>query len=176
MSSNVKLDGLRAAIADESLGLPAQRTAAQHYIAAIIDAVQEPGDDHAEVIELRTPWKDGGTLGGIAPLAWKQRNLSYGWHEGGPTLTQARRRVHDHLKLRALLAVVVDESAHRLGRLEACRRVLDDLHPQNVCRVNGYDAERMLSTVLPATAQKWKASLKVPVERPPREFADVWES
>jgi hypothetical protein len=70
----------------------------------------------------------------------------------------------------------VDESAHRLERLEACRRVLDDhLHPHDFYRKN-YDAEKMLANVLPANALKWGSwrTGKVPVVRPPRDLADVW--
>jgi hypothetical protein len=171
------LETLRDAIRDESLSMTERRTAAEHYNAALTDAVQEPADDHPEVVELRTPWKDDGPLGNIAPMAWKQRNISYEWSADGPTLTQAIKRVHDRLKLRALLAVVVDDSAHKLERLEASRRVLDDhLHPQSFERKNGYDAERMLSKVLPTTATKYGGWNRppVPVVRPPRDLADVW--
>jgi hypothetical protein len=171
-----KLDQLRTAIADESLGLPERRTATELYVAGLVDAVPAPAEDDAEVVELVTPWTDDGTLGSIAPLAWKQRNLAYGWHESGPSLAQARKHVHDRLKFRALLAVVVDESEHRLERLEACRRVLDELHPQNFYRVNGYTPERMLDRVLPATATKYGGLFQpsVPVMRPPMTLADVW--
>lgn len=171
-----KLDQLRTAIADESLGLPERRTAAEHLIVEMLDAVPVPGDDNAEVVELLTPWTDDGTLGSIAPMAWKQRNLAYGWRESGSTLAQAIKRVHDRHKLRAVLGVVVDESAHRLERLEACRRVLDELHSQNFYRRNGYDAERMLAKVLPASATKHSGWNKppVPVTRPPMTLADVW--
>jgi hypothetical protein len=170
-----KLDQLRAAIADESIPLTERRTAAEHLVTAVVDAVPEPEEDNAEVVELLTPWTDDGTLGSIAPMAWKQRNLVYDWHESGPSLAQARKHVHDRLRFRALLAVVVDESAHRLTRLEACRVILDEhLHPQGYHRKNNYNAEKLLEKILPPDAMKWTASGKVPVVRPPMTLADVW--
>jgi hypothetical protein len=174
--SSSKLEALRTAIADESIPLSERRTAAEHYVAEMVDAIPAPAEDNAEVAELVTPWTDGGTLGSFAPMAWKQHNLAYGWRESGPTVAQAIKRVHDRLRLRVMLGVVVDENAHHLERLEACRRVLDELHPQNFYRRNGYDAERMLAKVLPATATKYAAWDKppAPVERPPQTLADVW--
>lgn len=174
--SKTNYEQFRSLIADESLPLTERRTAAEHYITALVDAVPEPGDDHAEVIELRTPWKSD-RLGSIAETAWKARNGAYGWYANGPTVSQARAHVHKRLKLLVLLAVVVDEHAHHLERLAACQSLLEDhRHPQNFYRKNGYHAEKLLSKVLPATAHKWTAKGKVPVERPPREFADVWEN
>jgi metallophosphoesterase superfamily enzyme len=75
------------------------------------------------------------------------------------------------------LGVAVDTSAHRLTRLEACRVILDEhLDPRNFYRRNGYNAERMLENVLPASATKYGGWNKPPVqvERPPMTLADVW--
>jgi hypothetical protein len=172
-----KLDQLRAAIADENLPLSERHTAAEHLVTAVVDAVPAPAEDHTEVVELVTPWKDDGPLGGMDPKAWRVRNEVYGWHESGPTLSQAKRHVHAHHRLRALLTVVTDENAHRLERLEACRVLLDEhLDPRNFYRVNSYTPEQMLEKVLPASATKYGGWNKppVPVTRPPLTMADVW--
>lgn len=97
-----KVEALRTAVRDEALSLSERKAAAEHYIAELLDGVPEPGDDHAEVIELRTPWKND-TLGSIAETAWKARNTAYGWHANGPTASQARAHIHRRLKMLALL-------------------------------------------------------------------------
>jgi hypothetical protein len=155
---------LRVVIADESLGLPERRAAAEHYLAELVEAVPAPAEDDAEVVELRTPWKAEGEMGKFMQSGWRSRNTVYGWSPDGPTLTQAKLHVHDRMKLRALLGIIVDDSAHHLERLEACRGVLGRLSLQNFYRVNGYTPERMLAEVKPDTELK----------RPPREFSDVW--
>ncbi len=166
-------------MADEQVSLAERKAVAEHLIQLVVDAEPVPGDDHAEVMELRTPWTDDGPLGSIAPMAWKQRNISYGWSADGPTLAQARKRVHDRLKLRTLLAVMVDEAAHRLERVAACQAVLHDhSDPHGFHRKNDCDAEKLLDKVLPPTATKfggWNEP-RVPVVRPPQCLADVWES
>jgi hypothetical protein len=103
-----KLDLLKTAIADESIPLAERRTAAEHLVTALVDAVPAPAEDDAEVVELVTPWKDDGPLGGTAPMAWRACNEVYGWHKDGPTLAQARKRVHNGLRLRVLLEPVHD--------------------------------------------------------------------
>jgi hypothetical protein len=175
--SSANLEALRTAIRNEGLPLPERKTAAEHYTGALVDAVQEPSDDHPEVIALRTPASADGPLGDIYPWARAISNEACGWAASGPTLPQAVRHVHERLRLRALLAVIVDEAAHLLERLEAFRRVLvDHLDPHGFYRKNQYDPEKMLSKVLPATATKYGGWNKqpVPVVRPPHDLADVW--
>jgi hypothetical protein len=175
--SNAEFEALRAVVADESLSLVERKQAAEHYVAGLVDAVPAPAEDDAEVVELVTPWKDDGPLGGTAPMAWRACNEVYGWHKDGPTLAQARKRVHNGLRLRVLLGVAVDTSAHRLTRLEVCRVILDEhLDPRNFYRVNSYTPEQMLAKVMPASATKYGGWNKppVPVTRPPMTLADVW--
>jgi len=173
--SNEKIEGLRALLADESLPLAERKTAAELCIAALVDAVQAPGPDEAEVVELRTPWKGDARTCNFLSDAWKQRNVVYGWHETGPTLSQALKRVAELLRLRALLGVIVDDSAHKLERLAACRALLDEhLDPRNHYRRNNFTAEDLLARVLPAGAYKWTAKGRVPVVRPPQTLADCW--
>lgn len=171
-----KLQDLRALIADESITLAGRTVAAEHAVQLQLASVPAPAEDDAEVVELLKTWADDGSLGSLLPTAWKQRNLASGWSESGPTLSQARKWVHDRLRLRALLGIIVDEesASHRLERLEACRCVLETLHPRNFYRVNTYTPERMLAEIKPYTAVKWGTGGKVPVQRPPREIADAW--
>jgi hypothetical protein len=175
-STETQIDELRKIIADEQVSITERKAVAEHLVQLVVDAVPAPGEDHAGVVELRTPWRDDGSLGSLAPVAWRARNEVYGWAPSGPTLPQAIKRVHDGLKFVALLAVVVDEDAHRLEKLAACNAVLHDhLDPRNFYRVNGYDAEKMLSTVKAANATKSTSAGKVPVVRPPQCMADVWQ-
>jgi hypothetical protein len=177
-STQTQVDELRKIIADEALPLAERKAVAEHLVQIIVDAVSAPADDHAGVVALMTPPEWDGPMAEYQPTVQRILNEQRGWASSGPMLPQAKRYVHNGLKFVALLAVVVDGEAHRLERLEACRRVLEDyLSPRNFYRENHYDAEKMLSKVLPATALKWGAwdKGKVPVVRPPQCMADVWE-
>ena len=170
---------LRAFVGNESLGTAQRRDAAEMLVGLKLNAVPEPADDDPEVAELRTPWPDDASLGAVLPMAWRQRNIAYGWPSEGPSVAQARKHIHKRVKLRALLAVVVDEKENRLVRLAACDAVVREHSPKGALRNVHKSAEEMLSAVKPSTASKWVAGPngfpeQVLVSRPPQSMADVW--
>jgi len=170
MNSNEKVADLRELIADESLSINERKLAAEHAVRLQLEDVELTGvpDDDPEIVELMTPWADQ-TLAAMCASVTNGRSVN-GWN-----LTDAKKTVLRRLALRALLAVVVDEAAHRLERLAACQVILDEhLHPRNVLRINGYDAERLLDAVVSADAVKWTSEGQRTVERPPQTLADVW--
>lgn len=161
-----KYELLSAAIRDESLPLSERKTAAEHYISELVDAVPVPADDDSEVTELMQPWRD-------KKLATSFEKLTNGLSTHGETLVNAKRTVLRRRRLRAVLAVIVDGSAHLLEQLAACQKVLDD----HLCAKfihNNFDPERMLASVVAPSAHKWTSRSKVPVERPPVTLSDVW--
>lgn len=161
-----KIEDLKQIIADEGMELTKRGTAAELYIAELVDTVALPGDDDLEVIERMKPWNDRALADLVSPS---------GAGTNGESLADARKTVFRRRKLRALLYVVVDKEAHRLERLAACKVVLDEhLHNRNRFVMNNFNESRMLDAVLPANAMKWTASGKVPVCRPPQTLADVW--
>ena len=175
METSLEYQQLRAAVSNVALPIGERQSAAEHLVRLMVAGVPVPADDDAEILELRTPWKDDGKLGSNAPAACRARNEVFGWHVDGPTLSQAKRHVHDRHMLRLLLAIIVDESVHRLERLEACRVVLgDNLRPRSPQRRNNYSPEKLLAEVLPSGAFKLTASGRAKVSRPPLAVADVW--
>jgi hypothetical protein len=163
---------LRSVTADEGQSLPARRAAAEHLIGLHVEAVEAAGvsDDDPEVSALRTPWKD-------AELASMFCKSPDGPPLKGWPLSDAKSKVLDRRKLRALLAVVVDEKAHPLERLAACEKVLRD-YPVGKWRMNSYTAARLLAEILPADSVKWDSDSwrrgPIQVQRPPMELKDVW--
>jgi hypothetical protein len=94
----------------------------------------------------------------------------------GWSLTEAKSQVLKRNRERAVLALVVDETAPKLIRLAACQTVLDSFTNPNSKRLKAgmeYTAERLLSEIKPA---KWSSRTMqyVPVCRPPQSQADVW--
>lgn len=170
-----KLEDLRQIIADENTNISTRKVAAEHLVAAMVNAVEEPADDDAEVVKLRTPLRtDDPVMGNLYRTAWIVWNASFGWSETGPTLAQARKHVHEWHRQRVVLTLVVDESAHQLERLAATQHVLDHLDARNFYRINGYSAQQLLNRVLAPNALRWTGKGELPVFRPPMSFADVW--
>lgn len=174
MDNTEKIQDLKALTADESLNLSVRKTAAEHCIEELVNAVPAPTDEDAEVISLQEPWSretEADRL--VFDLMSKITN---GKSTNGRSLANAKAEVHRRNKLRLVLAVIVDTEAHRLERLAACERVLQD-HPQiSKWAIGNYSAERLLSEVLPAGATKLVSAFKPPqrVSRPPHSIADVW--
>lgn len=177
-SESERLAQLRAVVANEGVTVPERTKAAEHYVELLVSAVLEPKDTDAEVIELLAvpPDKGESRFTDLLQTARELRNKSFGWAESGPTVRQAKERVHNRLRLRKLLSVIVTESELKMIRVEACQRVLTDhLHERGFHRANGFTAEMMFAAIQPSNAMKWSGLLKqVPVERPPITLADVW--
>jgi hypothetical protein len=164
---------LRSVIADETQPLTARKAAAEHLVRLKIETVEAAGvpDDDVEVVSLMQPWKD-------TKLAQMFSHTSGAPPQAGWPLPIAKAKVLQNRKLRVVLAVAVDKAAHRLERLAACKRILED-HPQIVLwRYNSATPEKLLATALPDDAVKWTSQSlfhgPVPVSRPPTELADVW--
>jgi hypothetical protein len=175
--SNRTLEDLRAAVADDNLPVAERRIAAEHYIAALVDSVPEPGPDDPEVIELKAPWKSSGNpdIDELYAYAHGVVNEDLGWDKSGPTVAQAKTYIREQRKFQALLVVAADEMEPCILRLAACRAVLNDLDPRSAYRRNGHSAQQMLDAIKPLTATKWEGMRKVPVSRPPKGFTDLWE-
>lgn len=164
-----ELAALRAIIADEAKPLAERTAAAALAVQLTVDGIPDPADDHSEVVTLMTPWDDGGPLSNVIATVTK------GLSRTGYPLAEARAHVLQRHKLRAVLALVVDVTAHKLIRLAACQTMLDSfLHPNGRHRLNAYTPERLLAAVVPADGHKWTSAGKEPVERPPQVVADVW--
>lgn len=175
--SESKLEELRRIIADTDLPIAERRVAADHAVKLQLAAVAEPPEDDARVLELRTPWTETGkleVLKNVYASGWKGRNLALGWDESGPTIREAKKRVHERYRMRAVLAVIVDKSLNDLEKIAGCQYVLDQLHPRSYYHANAFTPEKMLAAILPDNAMKWIPWRKVPVERPPKSLADVW--
>jgi len=163
---------LRSVVVDEGQSLQSRKAAAEHLIGLHVEAVEAAGvsDDDPEVSALRTPWKD-------AELASMFCKSLDGPPLKGASLSDAKNTVFQRRKLRALLAVVVDEKAHPLERLAGCERILHD-YPVGKWRMNSYTAARLLAEILPADSVKWDSESwrrgPIQVQRPPMELKDVW--
>jgi hypothetical protein len=169
METISKVDELRAIIADEQVSITERRAVAAHLIRLTVESVSQPSSDDIEVIELMTPWEDH-----VLAAQWSE--ATNGRSANGCTQTRALEIVYRRHRLRAVLAVVVSEAAHRLERLAAVETVLNDfMHPQGHYHRNAFTSEKLLETVKPATAVKWTVRGKEPVARPPVGFADVWD-
>jgi len=139
-----------------------------------VEAVPVPSADDPEVVELQKPWSD-------PFLAQMGAEVTGGRSLTGYTLKDAVETVHKRHQLRAVLAVVVDDTAHRLERLAACQVILDDAHPKGVWRINNYSAETLLEKV--EWRGRYTANMKREYyradppkgERPPMELQDVWD-
>jgi hypothetical protein len=164
------IEKVRMAIADESLPDVERRELAEHLIELQIAAVTAEGiqSDDPEVITLMQPW-DNTALAASAAEATGGRSVN-GW-----CLKDARTKVLERHRLRVLLSTICDDAAHHLERLAACTVILDGYLPiQGKHRRGGYTPEKLLSEVLPTSATKWKSAGRLPVQRPPRSYADVW--
>lgn len=156
---------LRLVLADETLPIQSRQAAAEHLIKLVIESVQEPANDNQEVLKLQQPWENREFAAMFANSVAVD----------GESPAEAKRIVRQRNRLRAVLAVVVDESAHRLERLAACQKVLDDT-PRTNWPANGYTPDGLLAEVLPAGTLRWAGLFKeqVPVNRPPKGISDVW--
>jgi hypothetical protein len=164
-----KIEALRTVVEDEGLDITQRRDAAAHIVTLTVDAVPEVPDTDAEVVTLTTPWADP-VLAKIAADATGGRSVN------GYSLPDAKQTVFKRHRLRAVLAIICDETAHKLTRLAACQTALDSfLHPNGVHRRSSYTAERLLAEVRPSDSFKWTSKGKLPVRRPPIEQADVWQ-
>jgi hypothetical protein len=171
---NTKIDGLRSLVADESLPLTERRDAAAYVIRLMVESIPVPKADDDEVVELQKPWHDP-FLAELGAAATFGRSLS-GW-----SLKDAIAEVHRCHQLRAVLSIVVDDTAHRLERLAACQYVLDNSHPEGTWRRNNYSPENLLDKV------EWRVRCKPnggfehyradPPKgaRPPMSLSDVWD-
>ncbi len=90
------------------------------------------------------------------------------------SLRDARAEVLRRHRERVLLAVVVNESAARLERLEAAQTILDASHADGKWRRNSYTAERLLTEIAPPGSIRYTSAGKRVVSRPPLDKADVW--
>ncbi len=176
MSINPKIADLMKIVGDSSVSIIDRRAVAEHVVQLAIDAVPEPADDDSEVVTLRKnyckPWSDA--LADSFRKAWNEK-LKWPANDG-PTLTQARAHIQDRRRVQAVLAIIADGSQPHVLRESACARILAD-HPQIAkWRMNNYDAARLLSEVLAPDAVKFGGLFKpdIPVERPPKSFADLW--
>jgi hypothetical protein len=173
VNSTDELAALRAVVEDNSKPQNERSAAAGLIVTLTVDAVADPTDEDAEVVKLRTPSDDGGPLSDVMAAVTQGRSRT-GW-----SLADARAEVFERHRLRAVLAVVVDEAAPNMIRLAACQTVLDQfMHPNGRYRQGAYSPERLLAEVVPADAFKHTSQSmfkgKVPVCRPPKTFADVW--
>ena len=159
---------LRIVIADEQKPLPVRQAAAELLIQQIAEAAEQVpvADDDPEAIELMAPFQDSELMKMMFP-SYKPS-----------TLAQTKKTVAERRKLRAVLAAVVDESAHQLERLAGCAWVLEARPEISRWRMNQYGPEKLLSTVIPPDGVKWTSrSLfegPTPVLRPPQSLQDVW--
>jgi hypothetical protein len=164
-----KIEALRTVVEDEGLDIAQRRDAAAHIVTLTVDAVPEVPDADTEVVTLTTPWADP-VLAKIAADATGGRSVN------GYSLPDAKQTVIKRHRVRALLAVVVDDTAHKLIRLAACQTALDGfLHPNGVHRRSAYTAERLLAEVRPSDSFKWTSKGKEQIARPPLSLADVWD-
>ena len=153
-----------------------RRDAAAHLVQVTVAGVREPAGDDAEVVELMKPWPRETPV--QAEIAAIIDNITNGRGTQGRSLADAKAEVWKRHKLRAVLTVIVDEHANRLERLAACDVILTDfLPPMGMYRRNGWNADKMLSSILPTTATKIVRLFNppVPVARPPMELRDVWK-
>lgn len=161
-----KLQQLREIVRDETRPAQERKTAAEHYITAMVDGVLAPVDDDNEVQSQMKPWADG-------PM--KNFWSDFPKLTDGCSLSDARKEVHTRNQLRAVLAVVTDGTVHRLEQLAACQWLLDNYGHIQKWSLNHCTSEKLLDTVVEPTAYKWTSSGKLPVERPPKSMQDVWE-
>jgi hypothetical protein len=164
--SSKKIQELRQIVRDEQASIIDRRVVAEHMMQVLVDSVAEPADDDPEVLGLRQPWKD--RL--LAEIMSKGTSVAV----NGETLVEAKKMVMERRRLRALLDIIVDETAHRLEKLAACERILGDNPGFHNWGLNGYTPEHLLAMVLPVGSFKWTSTGKRPVQRPPMSLADVW--
>ncbi|WP_047495871.1 hypothetical protein [Terriglobus sp. TAA 43] len=167
MNNPSNIDQLREIVRDDARPGTEREVAAELLITELVDAVQMPSDDDDEVVAHTQPWLDGAikNLFNTGPAASIVN---------GKSLTAARTKVHEDRRLRAVLAIVVDDSTERLERLAACRWLLKTYSFIRRWAVNHYTPERLLETVLTADAHKWTSQGKRRVDRPAKSLQDVW--
>ncbi|SFS10825.1 hypothetical protein SAMN05421771_1853 [Granulicella pectinivorans] len=164
---NPELDQLHSVVENDEVPMQKRRDAADHLIEMAVEGVPEPRNDDQEVLARMTPWSDGPVKSLVLGISFAKAAL-------GENLADAISEVQKVHRLRSVLAVVVDESAHRLERLAACQWVLANYGHISKWRANNYGAQNLLAEVSFPTATKWTYDGKLPVERPPLELKDVW--
>jgi hypothetical protein len=150
-------------VRDSSVSIIDRRAVAGHIVQLAIDAVPQPENNDQEVVKRMQPWTD-------------QKLAALMGGGKGETLADAKAEVWKRNRVRAVLAIVADETQPHALREAACARILAD-HPQIAkWRMNNYDAARLLSEVLAPGAVKFGGLFKpdIPVERLPKSFADLW--
>lgn len=161
---------LREVARDDSQPAQVRKEAAEllvQHIAEQAGAAPIQYDD-PEVIKLMTPPPENTEVEQF--IADLMRRCGY----TVPTLAEAKQKVSVQRRLRAVLAVVVDEEASQIERLAACAWVLQE-HPHfNSWKTNGYSPERLLGKVLPAGSLRYTSEGQMPVQRPPQSLRDVW--
>lgn len=161
-----EIEELRAIIQNDELPIQKRQTAAEHLVQIVAEAAEKAivKDDDPEVIELQKPREDAG----LAQL----------FKYAPPTLQQAKADIAKRRRLRAVLAIVVNETASTIERLAACAWILGQYPEISKWGLNQYTPERLLAEALPADGVKWTScSLwdgPVQVSRPPQSLQDVW--
>lgn len=166
---------LRSIVENEELPMKQRKDAATHLVQLIVAGVPEPEADDAEVIERMKPWPR--ETEAQASIAEMMDRITGGKATQGWSLADAKAEVWRRKRMRAALAVIVDEEADHLERLAACDVILSDfMPPAGMHRRNGWAPDQMLSSILPMTATKIVRLFEppVPVSRPPVEMRDVW--
>jgi hypothetical protein len=126
------------------LTLAERKAAAEHYIAAIVDAVSTPADDDAAVIALMQPPEWDGPMAEYQPTVRRIVNEQRGWASSGPSPAQARRHVQEQRRTDLLKAIYTNREPHSLEREAAAQRLLDSLPPSSMQRRNGFTAQRLI--------------------------------
>lgn len=156
-------------VANISLPTGERKNAAALLVRLKTDAVPQPSTDDAQVQELLKSWSTPAVAAGYAAALGRTGSIG---------AKDAVAYVHKTLRLRILLAVVVDEGADQLVRLAAAEAILrDHLSSRHWLKSNNFTPERMLVAIKPVEKGKmttfpWK---RVPLSRPPMCLADVWE-
>jgi len=174
-NDTAEITQLREIVKDESLSVKQRRHAAAHVLQLIVAGVPEPGADNHEVVERMKPWPRETEM--QASLAEMMDRITGARATQGWSLADAKSEVWKRNRMRAVLAVVVNEDAGHLERLAACDVILSDfMHPAGTHRRNSWTPDKMLSSILPSTATKITNFTKPPIEvsRPPMELRDVW--
>jgi hypothetical protein len=163
LSNNPKIADLMKIVSDSQVSIIDRRAVAEHVVQLAIDGVPEPQNNDQEVLERMKPWTD-------------QKLAALMGGGKGETLADAKAEVWKRNRVRAVLAIIADDKQPHVLREAACARILAD-HPQiSKWRYNSYTADRLLAEALSSTAMKFGGLFKpdIPVERPPRSFADLW--
>ena len=121
-------------------------------------------DDDPEIVEYLHEWDDSPHAALAAKLGIIPR-----------TLQDARRTIAERRRLRALYAVIVDESKPMAERLETVKAVLDGIKGWHYLKQ--FSPEMLIERIRPAGSARLSHAFdggERAVPRPPRELADVW--